>query len=93
MTGPHAVWVHFLGEILGLMVQQKRLLISDKNVLSSLFSSLLGNSNDSLLVQHNVGKRFALCSNSTHLFLVNVAFFAPYLFLVSCDLRLGSGLA
>nr|XP_010318175.1 uncharacterized protein At3g06530 isoform X1 [Solanum lycopersicum] len=57
-NGPHAVWVHFLGEILGLMVQQKRLLISDKNVLSSLFSSLLGNSNDSLLVQHNVGKRF-----------------------------------
>ncbi|XP_010318176.2 uncharacterized protein At3g06530 isoform X2 [Solanum lycopersicum] len=57
-NGPPAVWVHFLGEILGLMVQQKRLLISDKNVLSSLFSSLLGNSNDSLLVQHNVGKRF-----------------------------------
>ncbi|KAK6794238.1 hypothetical protein RDI58_007691 [Solanum bulbocastanum] len=57
-NGPPAVWVHFLGEILALMVQQKRLLISDKNVLSSLFSSLLGNSNDSLLVQHNVGKRF-----------------------------------
>lgn len=57
-NGPHAVRVHFLGELLGLMVQQKRLLISDKNVLSSLLSSLLGNSNDSLLVQHNVGKRF-----------------------------------
>lgn len=56
--GLHALWVHFLGELLGLMVQQKRLLISDKNVLSSLFSSLLGNSNDSLLVQHNIGKRF-----------------------------------
>lgn len=70
MTGPHAVRVHFLGELLGLMVQQKRLLISDKNVLSSLLSSLLGNSNDSLLVQHNVGKRFTLCSNSTHHFLL-----------------------
>ncbi|CAN4080724.1 unnamed protein product [Withania somnifera] len=57
-NGLLAVWVHFLGELLGLMVQQKRLLISDKNVLSSLFSSLLGNSNDSLLVQHNIGKRF-----------------------------------
>ncbi|XP_060203329.1 uncharacterized protein At3g06530 isoform X3 [Lycium barbarum] len=57
-NGLHAVWVNFLGELLGLMVQQKRLLISDKNVLSSLFSSLLGNSNDSLLVQHNIGKRF-----------------------------------
>ncbi|XP_075111294.1 uncharacterized protein At3g06530 isoform X2 [Nicotiana tabacum] len=57
-NGLHAVWVHFLGELLGLIVQQKRLLISDKNVLSSLFSSLLGSSNDSLLVQHNIGKRF-----------------------------------
>ncbi|MCD7468760.1 hypothetical protein HAX54_007198 [Datura stramonium] len=57
-NGLHAVWVHFLGELLGLMVQQKRLLISDQNVLSSLFSSLLGNSNSSLLVQHNIGKRF-----------------------------------
>ncbi|KAM3340540.1 putative protein isoform X3 [Capsicum galapagoense] len=57
-NGLHAVWVHFLGELLGLMVQQKRLLISDKNVLPSLFSSLLGNSHDSLLVQHNIGKRF-----------------------------------
>ncbi|CAK9135113.1 unnamed protein product [Ilex paraguariensis] len=40
------------------MVQQKRLILSDKNVLASFFTSLLSSSSCSLLVQQNIGQRF-----------------------------------
>ncbi|KAJ8537126.1 hypothetical protein K7X08_035527 [Anisodus acutangulus] len=92
-NGLHAVWVNFLGELLGLMVQQKRLLVSDKNVLSSLFSSLLGNSNDSLLVQHNIGKRFDQTTKDEVLaFLIGSAFkFSAYAKLKILSLLKGVG--
>nr|GMD68865.1 uncharacterized protein At3g06530 isoform X1 [Ipomoea batatas] len=57
-NGLHAVWVNFLGELLALMVQQKKLIVSDKNVLPSFFTSLLSSSSQSLLVKQDIGKRF-----------------------------------
>ncbi|RAL52010.1 hypothetical protein DM860_016508 [Cuscuta australis] len=57
-NGLSAVWVDFLGDLLALIVQQKKLIISDMNVLPSFLASLLSSSNQSLLVQHNIGKRF-----------------------------------
>ncbi|KAL3521384.1 hypothetical protein ACH5RR_019533 [Cinchona calisaya] len=57
-NGNTAVWIHFLGDFLGLMVQQKRLILSDQNVLPSIIKSLLSSSTDSLLVQQSIGKRF-----------------------------------
>ncbi|KAK2994684.1 hypothetical protein RJ640_026163 [Escallonia rubra] len=53
-----AVWNHFLGELLGLMVQHKRLIISDGHVLPSFFMTLLSSSYDSLLLPQTIGERF-----------------------------------
>lgn len=69
LTGLHAVWVNFLGELLALMVQQKKLIVSDKNVLPSFFTSLLSSSSQSLLVKQDIGKRllyhlWVLCLHS-----------------------------
>ncbi|KAG8390231.1 hypothetical protein BUALT_Bualt01G0062300 [Buddleja alternifolia] len=50
--------LHFLGDLLHLIIQQKKMILSDKNVLASFFTSLLSSSSDSLLVQQAIGKRF-----------------------------------
>ncbi|PIN11747.1 hypothetical protein CDL12_15648 [Handroanthus impetiginosus] len=57
-TGNDGVRLHFLGELLCLIMQQKKMILSDKNLLASLLTSLLGSSSDSLLVQHAIGERF-----------------------------------
>ncbi|GAA0150254.1 RNA metabolism protein [Lithospermum erythrorhizon] len=57
-NGSSAVWIDFLGELLNLIVQQKRMILSDRNFLSSLFTSLVSSSPNSLLVHQNIGKRF-----------------------------------
>ncbi|KAL0341136.1 UNVERIFIED_CONTAM: hypothetical protein Sradi_4630400 [Sesamum radiatum] len=57
-NGNNRTWLHFLGELLCLIIQQKKILLSDRDILASFFSSLLGSSSDSLLVQDAIGKRF-----------------------------------
>ncbi|KAG7972395.1 hypothetical protein I3843_07G181800 [Carya illinoinensis] len=57
-NGNNCIWSHFLGELLGLMVQQKRLILSDKQFLPSLLESLLGSSSCSLLVPQSIQQRF-----------------------------------
>ncbi|XP_059627802.1 uncharacterized protein At3g06530 [Cornus florida] len=57
-NGSNAIWSHFLGEILGLIVQQKRLILSDRNGLSSFLTSLLSSSYHSILVPETIVQRF-----------------------------------
>ncbi|KAK3033239.1 hypothetical protein RJ639_033119 [Escallonia herrerae] len=57
-NGRVAVWNHFLGELLGLMVPLKRLIISDRHILPSFFTTLLSSSSDSLLLPQTIGERF-----------------------------------
>ncbi|KAK4436389.1 hypothetical protein Salat_0802600 [Sesamum alatum] len=57
-NGNNRSWLHFLGELLCLIIQQKKMLLSDRDILASFFTSLLGSSSDSLLVQDAIGKRF-----------------------------------
>ncbi|XP_075648528.1 uncharacterized protein At3g06530 isoform X3 [Castanea sativa] len=57
-NGNSAIWSHFLDELLGLMVQQKRLILSDKQFLPSLLESLISSSCSSLLVPQNIQQRF-----------------------------------
>ncbi|KAF5456234.1 hypothetical protein F2P56_025737 [Juglans regia] len=57
-NGNNCIWSHFLGELLGLMVQQKRLILSDKQFLPSLLESLLSSSSCSLLVPQSIQQRF-----------------------------------
>ncbi|KAI3712588.1 hypothetical protein L1987_71147 [Smallanthus sonchifolius] len=57
-NGRSAVWSHFLGEILAMMVQQKKLIVSDIDFLSEFFTTLLSSSHHRLLVPQSVGDRF-----------------------------------
>ncbi|XP_074368356.1 uncharacterized protein At3g06530-like isoform X2 [Apium graveolens] len=51
-----ALGSQFLGELLGLLIQQQRLIVSDENILLSLFTNLLGTSHHSILVSESVGQ-------------------------------------
>ncbi|XAR66099.1 hypothetical protein NMG60_11012179 [Bertholletia excelsa] len=57
-NGYSTIWSQFLGEVLILMVEQRRLILSDRNVLPSFFVSLLGSSSHSLLVTQTIAQRF-----------------------------------
>lgn len=57
-SGNREVQSHFLEELFSLIVQQKRLILSNRNVLPSFFTSLLGSSCHSLLVPQNIRQRF-----------------------------------
>ncbi|CAL1390897.1 unnamed protein product [Linum trigynum] len=57
-NGNNSNWIKFV-ELLDLIVQQKRLILSDKNFLPSFFTSLLGSSSGGLLVPQNVEHRFS----------------------------------
>lgn len=59
MPGNHAVWSHFLDKLLDLIVQQKRLILSDREFLPSLMTSLLSSSCHSLLVPNDVEQRYS----------------------------------
>ncbi|XP_038993491.1 uncharacterized protein At3g06530-like isoform X2 [Hibiscus syriacus] len=52
-NGNTAIWSHFLDELLGLMVQQKRLILSDKNFLPSFLTCLLTSSSESIEQRFN----------------------------------------
>ncbi|KAE9465054.1 hypothetical protein C3L33_03055, partial [Rhododendron williamsianum] len=56
--GQSATCPHFLDELLSLMVQQKRLILSDRDVLPSFLTTLLSSSCHSLLVPETIGQRF-----------------------------------
>lgn len=57
VTGRSAVWSHFLGDVLAMMVQQKKLILSDIDFLSEFFTTLLSSGHHSLLVPQSVGER------------------------------------
>lgn len=60
MPGHTAPWDHFLEELLGLIVQQKRFILSDKQYLESFMASLLSSSCNSLLVPQNIVQRYVV---------------------------------
>lgn len=62
MAGNNAIWNHFLDKLLGLMVEQKRLVLSDINFLPSFLASLLGSSSDTLIVPQRIDQR---CESNT----------------------------
>ncbi|XP_058207523.1 uncharacterized protein At3g06530 isoform X3 [Rhododendron vialii] len=57
-SGQSATCPHFLDELLSLMVQQKKLILSDRDVLPSFLTTLLSSSCHSLLVPETIGQRF-----------------------------------
>ncbi|CAN1813501.1 Uncharacterized protein At3g06530 [Linum perenne] len=57
-NGNNGNWISFVDDLLDFIVQQKRLILSDKNFLPSFFTSLLGSSSGGLLVPRNVEHRF-----------------------------------
>lgn len=57
-NGHSTIWNHFLEELLNFMVQQRRLILSDRNFLPTFFTSLLGSSCNSLLVPQSIGERY-----------------------------------
>ncbi|XP_047967896.1 uncharacterized protein At3g06530 [Salvia hispanica] len=57
-NGNDVASLHFLGDLLCLIIQQEKMILSDKNFLSSFFTSLLCSSSESLLVHSAIGTRF-----------------------------------
>ncbi|XP_010536553.1 PREDICTED: uncharacterized protein At3g06530 [Tarenaya hassleriana] len=57
-NGNAAVCSGFYDELLGLIVQQRRLILSDNNFLPSILTSLLSSTSDNLLVPVDLQKRF-----------------------------------
>ncbi|XP_038896984.1 uncharacterized protein At3g06530 [Benincasa hispida] len=57
-NGNNATWNHFLDKLLGLIIEQKRLILSDRKFLPSLLASLLGSSSHSFLVPQSIEQRF-----------------------------------
>ncbi|KAF8044357.1 hypothetical protein BT93_A2372 [Corymbia citriodora subsp. variegata] len=59
-NGTIAIWSRFLEELLGLIIQHKRLILSDRKFFASFLSALLGPLGvvDQLLVPQDVGNRF-----------------------------------
>nr|GEW70692.1 hypothetical protein [Tanacetum cinerariifolium] len=57
-NGRSAVWSHFLGDVLAMMVQQKKLILSDTDFLSEFWTTLISSGHHSLLVPQSVGESF-----------------------------------
>ncbi|KAF7845346.1 uncharacterized protein G2W53_002251 [Senna tora] len=57
-NGSNATRIHFLGELLGLIDQQKPLVLSDKRFLPSMFASMLSSSCHNILIPQNIENRF-----------------------------------
>ncbi|EPS73234.1 hypothetical protein M569_01525, partial [Genlisea aurea] len=55
-SGKVVAHLQWLGEVLSLVIQQKKMILSDTNVLCSLLTSVLSSSSDSLLVQKAIEK-------------------------------------
>ncbi|KAL2932885.1 hypothetical protein RDABS01_016004 [Bienertia sinuspersici] len=56
-NGNSDIWSSFIDELLSLLVQQKKLIVSDKDFLPSFMVSMLSPSFQSLLVPQDVGQR------------------------------------
>ncbi|KAI9081384.1 hypothetical protein K1719_036647 [Acacia pycnantha] len=57
-NGSNVTWNHFLGELLGLIDQQKTLILSDERFLPAMFASMLGSTCHNILVPQNIENRF-----------------------------------
>ncbi|XP_061353134.1 uncharacterized protein At3g06530 [Gastrolobium bilobum] len=57
-NGNNANWIHFLGELLLVMDQQRTLILSDKKFLPSLFASMLSSFCHNIVVPQNIETRF-----------------------------------
>lgn len=57
-NGNSESWSSFIDELLNLLVQQKKLILSDRDFLPSFLASILSSSFKSLLVPQNVGVKF-----------------------------------
>ncbi|XP_042063624.1 uncharacterized protein At3g06530-like [Salvia splendens] len=57
-NGNDVASLHFLGDLLCLIIQQEKMILSDKKFLSSFFTTLLCSSSESLLVHSAIGTRF-----------------------------------
>ncbi|KAG4402850.1 hypothetical protein GLYMA_02G290200v4 [Glycine max] len=53
-NGNNATWIHFLGDVLALMDQQKTFILSDKKFLPSLFASAFRSSCPNILEPRNI---------------------------------------
>ena len=62
LAGNNGNWISFVVDLLGFIVQQKRLILSDKNYLPSFFTSLLGSCSGGLLVPRSVEQRYVVDS-------------------------------
>uniref|UniRef100_A0A7N0TKI1 BP28 C-terminal domain-containing protein n=2 Tax=Kalanchoe fedtschenkoi TaxID=63787 RepID=A0A7N0TKI1_KALFE len=51
-------WKHFLKEFLSLIVQQKGLILSDRNFLPSFLTSVVGSQSENFLIPRTFGTRF-----------------------------------
>ncbi|XP_047339069.1 uncharacterized protein LOC124942581 isoform X2 [Impatiens glandulifera] len=80
LQGESGKWSHFLGELLSLMVEFKTLLLSDKNVLFSFFTSVLGCSRNNLLLPETIGERFEKSKKNQIMHFI-VGFALPFLLL------------
>nr|XP_043631361.1 uncharacterized protein At3g06530 isoform X2 [Erigeron canadensis] len=92
-NGRSAVWVHFLGELMAMMVQQKKLILSDMDFLFEFFTTLLSSTHHSLLVPKSVGDRFdRLTKDSILKFILGSALsLCPYGMLKVLSLLKGMG--
>ncbi|KAL6531214.1 hypothetical protein OROHE_014283 [Orobanche hederae] len=55
-NGNNGAGGHFLRDLLCLIIQQKKMILSDKNLLATFFTSLLNSSSQSLLMQQAIGE-------------------------------------
>lgn len=69
MAGNGVVLEPFFGEFMELIVDHRKLISSDVNLLPSLLTSVLGSSTHSLLTPQNIGKRSCLPMCSFNFFL------------------------
>ncbi|ONI24972.1 hypothetical protein PRUPE_2G273000 [Prunus persica] len=92
-NGNHATWIHLLDKLLDLMVQQKRLILSDRNFLPSLLASLLSPSCQGFIAPKNVELRVDQSTRKKILaFILNSALKLPdYAKLVILSLLRGMG--
>ncbi|CAM8986180.1 unnamed protein product [Rhodiola kirilowii] len=57
-SGTNTNWKNFLTEVLSFIVQQKGLILSDRNFLLSLLTSIMGPPSENFLIPQTVGPRF-----------------------------------
>ncbi|XP_052184980.1 uncharacterized protein At3g06530 [Diospyros lotus] len=95
-NGNSTISSHLLEELLSMIVQHKKLILSDRNFLSSFLMALLSSSFDSLLVSQTVGERFSQSAKKEILDFILVSALNlsahPKLIILSLLKGLGSGI-